>query len=147
MRIPEIPTKPWESIAVDFIMGLPPLKDLITRIVYTSAIIIVCKMMKYTIIILMPANLTTEQLALLMLRGVFVWTGLPKWFTSNRDKLFTLKFWKMIMEASGTSQDMSTAHYQQTDGQSERMIQSVEQYLRHYLDWNQDNWVELLPMA
>jgi hypothetical protein len=60
MRIPEIPTKPWESIAVDFIMGLPPLKDPITGIVYTSAIIIMCKITKYMIIILTLANLTAE---------------------------------------------------------------------------------------
>jgi hypothetical protein len=58
---------------------------------------------------------------------------------SDRDKLFTSKYWETITEACGIEQKLSTANHQQTDGQSERMIQSVEQYLRHYLDWNQDN--------
>jgi len=52
-----------------------------------------------------------------------------------------------IMKAIRVDQQLSTANHPQTDGQSERMIQTVEQYLRHYLDFNQDNWVEILPMA
>jgi hypothetical protein len=53
-------------------MGLPPSKDPITGIAYTNAIIVMCKMMKYIIIRPTPANLTAEQLVLLMLREVFI---------------------------------------------------------------------------
>ena len=45
------------------------------------------------------------------------------------------------------SQDMSTAYHPQTDGQTERVNQVLEQYLRTYCSWNQKNWVELLPYA
>jgi hypothetical protein len=60
MRIPEILTKPWESIAINFIIGLLLLRDLITRVAYTNAIIIIYKITKYTIIRPTLANLTTE---------------------------------------------------------------------------------------
>jgi hypothetical protein len=58
--IPKIPIKPWESITIDFIMGLLLSKDLITGIVYTNMIIIICKITKYMIIRLTPATLTAE---------------------------------------------------------------------------------------
>jgi hypothetical protein len=51
------------------------------------------------------------------------------------------------MKAIGSSQALSTAHHQQTDGQSERKIQEVQAYYRHYLDYNQENWIELTPIA
>jgi Chromo (CHRromatin Organisation MOdifier) domain len=51
------------------------------------------------------------------------------------------------MMACGTDHRLSTAHHQQTDGQTERKIQELLQYLRHYLDFNQENWVEILPIA
>ena len=73
--------------------------------------------------------------------------GLPKEFITNRDKLFTSKFWETLTAELGVKHKMSTAYHPQTDGQSERMNQTVETYLRHYVNMKQSNWVQLLPMA
>ncbi|HEY9845407.1 MAG TPA: chromo domain-containing protein, partial [Candidatus Caenarcaniphilales bacterium] len=42
---------------------------------------------------------------------------------------------------------LATAHHQQTDGQTERMIQTIKTYLRHYTNSNQTNWIDKIPMA
>ncbi|QKX57713.1 uncharacterized protein TRUGW13939_04831 [Talaromyces rugulosus] len=147
MQIPEVPEEAWKSITVDFIQGLPQSKDPVTGITYTDAMITVDRLTKYVILEPTPKDMTAEQCAKLMLRKVFVWTGLPNELITDRDKLFTSKYWQTIAKACGMHHKLSTANHQQTDGQSERMIQTVEQYFRHYLDWEQDNWVELLPLA
>ena len=51
------------------------------------------------------------------------------------------------MDQMGTKQKLSTSYHPQTDGQIERTNQTIEQYLRCYLNYEQDNWVKLLPMA
>jgi hypothetical protein len=147
MQLPETPDAPWKSITVDFIQGLPESKDPITGLRYTEAIVIVDRLTKYVIIRPVPKDMTAEQCAILMLREVFSWTGLPTKIISDRDKLFRSKYWQTITKACGIEHSLSTANHQQTDGPTERMIQFIEQHLRHYLDWNQDNWVELLPLA
>jgi hypothetical protein len=66
---------------------------------------------------------------------------------SDRDKIFKTERWAKKMKAIGSEQILSTAHHQQTDGQSERKIQEVQAYYRHYLSYDQNNWVELTPVA
>lgn len=51
------------------------------------------------------------------------------------------------MAQLGTNHKLSTAFHPQTDGQTERLNQTMEQYLRSYVNYKQDNWVELLPLA
>ena len=147
MQLPNIPKEPWENLTVDFVQGLPESKDPITGLRYTEIIVIVDRLTKYVIMKPTPKDLTAEQCAILMLREVFSWTGLPKTIISDRDKLFRSKYWQTITKACGIEHSLSTANHQQTDGPTERMIQTIEQHLRHYLDWNQDNWVEILPLA
>jgi hypothetical protein len=93
MQLPNIPEKPWESITVDFIQGLPESKDPITGIRYTDAIVIVDRLTKYVIMRPTPKELTAEQYAILIIQEVFNWTGLPTKIISDRDKLFRSKYW------------------------------------------------------
>ena len=51
------------------------------------------------------------------------------------------------MDQMGTKQKLSISYYPQTNSQIERINQTIEQYLRYYLNYEQDNWVKLLPMA
>ncbi|KKA19802.1 hypothetical protein T310_6205, partial [Rasamsonia emersonii CBS 393.64] len=47
----------------------------------------------------------------------------------------------------GVEHRLSTSYHPQTDGQTEQTNQTIEQYLQHYLDYDQDNWVDILPIA
>jgi transposase InsO family protein len=73
--------------------------------------------------------------------------GLPDDIVSDRDTAFTSKFWKEVMTFLGIKQRMSTAFHPQTDGQTERVNQVLEAYLRAYCGYEQNHWMELLPLA
>src|SRR5207302_5728796 len=72
---------------------------------------------------------------------------LPLTIISDHDSRFTGKFWQTLWTKLETKLAMSTAFYPQTDGQTERTNQVLEQVLRNYTTYEQDNWDELLPFA
>jgi hypothetical protein len=90
---------------------------------------------------------TAEDLAYTFLKTIVANHGTPDEIISDRDKLFTSKFWATLIALLGTKHKMSTAFHPQTDGQTERLNQTMEGYLRCYVNYQQTNWVGLLPMA
>ena len=73
--------------------------------------------------------------------------GLPESIISDRDTRFTSKFWMSLMELLQVKINMSTAFHPETDGQTERVNQTLEHYIRSYCSYQQDNWALLLPLA
>ena len=67
--------------------------------------------------------------------------------TSDRGSLFTANFWKELTRELSIDRRLSTAYHPQTDGQTERVNATMEQYLRAYCNYQQDNWAELLTTA
>jgi hypothetical protein len=78
---------------------------------------------------------------------VFKLHGLPDEIVSDRDPKFTSKFWQTLMDLYGIKLKMSTSRHPQTDGSSEIMNRMLENYLRCYCSYRQDDWAELLPSA
>lgn len=76
----------------------------------------------------------------LLIKNVFRLHGLPDDVISDRGPQFTSKFWKSINETFGTKVKLSTAFYPATDGHTERINQVIEQYLRGYINYLQDDW-------
>ena len=72
---------------------------------------------------------------------------IPKNIISYRGPQFASKFWKSLFNQLGVEVRHSSAYHPQTDVQSERVNQVLEQYLRCNINNLQDNWVELLPLA
>ena len=73
--------------------------------------------------------------------------GIPEVIISDRGATYTSKFWQTVTAQLGIKHKCSTAFHPQTDGQTERMNQTVEQYLRAYVNYEQNDWVSHLPMA
>ncbi|MCO6517297.1 MAG: DDE-type integrase/transposase/recombinase, partial [Snodgrassella sp.] len=73
--------------------------------------------------------------------------GVPISIISDRDSRFTSHFWKSLQKALGTKLDMSTAYHPQTDGQSERTIQTLEDMLRACVIDFGKGWDKHLPLA
>ena len=89
------------------------------------------------------SNITTEGTAELYLKHVFKNHGLPDDIVSDRGTQFVSKFTRQLLELLEVKGNRSTAYHPESDGQMERM----NQYLRIYCDFHQDDWSQLLPLA
>ena len=137
----------WDEVTMDFITKLPKSKEPVEGIIYDSILVMVDRLTKYTHIIPFRETYSSEQLGYVVLDRLIRHNGIPKAFVSDRDKLFTSKFWRTLVGLMGTRLKLSTAFHPETDGQTERTNQTLEQYLRHYVNNTQNNWAQLLPMA
>ncbi|GJR20874.1 putative reverse transcriptase domain-containing protein [Tanacetum coccineum] len=88
-----------------------------------------------------------ERLARLYLNEIVARHGVPISIISDRDSHFTSRFWQSMQEALGTRLDMSTAYHPQTDGQSERTIQNLEDMLRACVLDFEGSWDVHLPLV
>jgi len=88
-----------------------------------------------------------KELALIFLMEIWRHHGLPDTSISDRDTRFTSKFWMSLIQLLQVKLNVSTAFHPETDGQTERVNQTLEQYLRSYCSYQQDDWVSLLPFA
>ena len=142
-----IPEKRWSSISLDFIVKLPPSTEPATGTIYDSILVIIDRLTKYGHFIPYKEATTAEELSYLFLKHITSMHGLPDEIISDRGSTFTSKFWQSLMQQLGAHHKLSTAYHPQTDGQTERLNRTLEQYLRCYVNYPQDNWVSLLPLA
>jgi hypothetical protein len=139
----EIPYRPWTSISMDFITALPESDG------FTQIWVIVDRLTKMAHFI--PLKTEEESpvrdLAIIFAREIWRLHGLPADIVSDRDTRFTSHFWQELTSHLGIQLSMSTAFHPQADGQTERINAVLEQYLRHFCGFQQDDWAELLPLA
>jgi len=90
---------------------------------------------------------TAADLAIIFAREIWKHHGLPTDIVPDRDSRFTSEVWQEFLQLSGIRPRMSTAFHPQTDGQTERLNEIIEAYLRAFVSREQDDWVSLLPMA
>ena len=62
-------------------------------------------------------------------------------------EVFSGKFWESLCKSLGIKRRISTAYHPQTEGQTERTNQVLESYLRNFVNYNQNDWYQLLPLA
>jgi transposase InsO family protein len=79
--------------------------------------------------------------------NIFKLHGIPEKIVSDRGSTFVSEFWRSFMNSLNIKAGFSTAYHPQTDGQTERMNQVLEDYLRHFCSYYQDNWDKILDMA
>ncbi|KAL5546340.1 hypothetical protein UlMin_006027 [Ulmus minor] len=115
----------WEQITMDFVVGLPK-----TTKSHDAIWVIVDRLTKSAHFIPIKMTYSLEQLAELYVREIVRLHGVPKAIISDRDARFSSKFWKSVQQAMGTKLNFSTAFHPQTDGQTERTNQTLEDMLR-----------------
>jgi len=136
-----IPNVPWTDISVDFIMGLPEVQGY-------NAILAICDRFTKQVHII-PTTKGTNSLGLVHLYQDHIWKlhGLHNMVISDHGPQFLSGFMKELNKILGIKMKLSTAYHPQTDGQTERMNQELEQYLRMFVDYHQMNWPEWLAIA
>jgi len=132
---------------MNFITKLPTSKNLTWGVKFNSILTIVDRLIKYIMFISFKKTTTAPVLMYIILQELVNNHGLSKKFITNRDKLFTSKFWEMLTAELKINHKMLTTYHSQTDEQSEQINQTVKMYLRHYINRNQNNWVQLLLTA
>lgn len=110
-------------------------------------LVVVCRLTKMALFIPTYKTATSIDLAKLFLRHVFSKHGVPQDIISDRGRHFVSNFWSSLCDHLRIKSNLSTAYHPETDGQTERVNQILEQYLRFYVNYEQDDWVSLLPLA
>lgn len=137
----QIPEGPWQMVTSDFVVKLPKSRGMDSIMVTGDR---ETKMLHLTATVETADNEETERI---YLRDIWRLHGTPKMIISDRGPQFASKLLRGIHKAVGTQPALSTAYHPQTDGQTERWNQEVEQFLRAFCNHHQDNWVDLLPFA
>ena len=96
-----------------------------------------------------PVKITLDALGLaeVIIDVVVRHHGLPDLIVTDRGSLFTSKFWSSLCYFLGIKRRLSTAFHLQTDGQTERQNSTMEAYLQAFVNFEQNDWARLLPMA
>jgi len=89
-------------------------------------------------------SISSSEVARIYRDDIWKIHGIPKRIISDRGPQFVLTFMKELCKVLGIKRAMSTAYYLQTDGQTERINQEAKVFLRHYINYRQDNWTKWL---
>jgi hypothetical protein len=137
-----IPKGRWTDITLDFVGALPK-----TTTGYDTVLVVVDRLSKRAHFIPTTKSLTAEGAADLFLNNIFKHHGVPRRIVSDKDVKFTATFWRTLHARLGTSLLFTTTNHPQTDGQSERTIRTLVQYLRSYCQRDVLNWDKFLFAA
>nr|GEU85035.1 hypothetical protein [Tanacetum cinerariifolium] len=140
LRQSEIPVWKWEGIAMDFVTKLPR-----TSSGHDTIWVIMNRLTKSFYFLPMRKDYKMDRLARLYLNEIVARHGVSISIILDIDSHFTSRFWQSMQEALGTHLDMSMAYHPQTDSQSERTIQTLEDMLRACVLDFEGSWDVHLP--
>jgi hypothetical protein len=126
---------------MDFITDLP------LSLEKDSILVVVDRFSKMAHFLACRKELKGEEVAEIYLSNIAKLHGFPEDIVSDRGPQFMSKFWRHFHDLLGTKTNLSSAYHPQTDGQTERVNQILEQYLRCFINFHQDNWTKYLPLA
>lgn len=138
----ELEYSPWRLISMDFITDLPLSNGC------SSIWVIVDTFTKMAHFIPLKDDAKkTEDLIPLFARECWKYHGMPSGIISDRDSRFNAGLWRDFLKHVGVKPRMSTSFHPETDGQTERLNQHIEAYLRAFVNYEMNNWDTLLPTA
>jgi hypothetical protein len=135
-----VPDFACQVVSLDFIEGLPKSKH------YNCILVVVNKFSKYSHFIPLTHPFTAIQVAVQFMDHVFKLHGMPQAMISDRDKIFTSAVWQELFKMSGTELRMNISYHPQTDGQTERVNQCLEAYLRCFVHACPTKWKQWLSL-
>ena len=136
-----IPTQAWSHITMDFIEKLPSSKG------FDTILVVIDRLTKFGHVIALSHPFLAAQVAQVFLDHIYKLHGLPESIVTDRDRIFTSKFWQELFKLAGTELHYSSSYHPETDGQSERLNQCLEAYLRCMTGENPTQWSHWLSLA
>jgi transposase InsO family protein len=132
----------WDDISMDFIVGLP-----LTARKKASIWVIVDRLTKTAHFIVVHTTYSVQQYTELYVDHVVHLHGIPKTIISDRGTQFVARFWEQLHECLGTQLIRSSSYHLQTDGQTERINQILEDMLRASILHFDKSWDKCLSLA
>jgi hypothetical protein len=126
---------------MDFVEGLPKSRHA------NCILVVVDKFNKFAHFIPLLHPFTSATVAKLFLDNIYKLHGMPSHIISDRDRIFTSNFWRELFKLAQTTLCMSSAYHPQSDGQSERVNQCLETYLRCFVHSCPRKWLQWLSLA
>ena len=140
-----IPTKVWDIFSIDFITWLP--ESVVYGGIYDPILVVVNKLSEIYHYMPCRSEITVGELAEVITQEVIRLHWVPSAIISDRGSFFTFQLWANRMYSFRIKRQICTAFHPQTDGQTNRQNSVLEQYLRSYVNYQQDNWALLLALA
>jgi hypothetical protein len=140
LRPAHIPPRPFATVSLDLITGLPPSG----KEKFTAILAIVDKLTQFAVMIPTHTHLTQEGFAAFFVERVVNIFGMPERIISDRDKRWSTAFWRSVTLQYGSVLALSSAHHPQTDGQTEILNATIEQMLRAYVAADRSSWAKWL---
>ena len=137
-----IPEWKWDRITTDFVAELA-----LTRRKHDSIWVVVDRLTKLAHFLPVRTNYSLDKLAKIYIKEIVWLHGIPKSIISDRDPRFTSRFWGKLQEALSTRLNFNTAFHPQTNGQSKRVIQVLEDMLRSCVVDYEGNWDKYIPLV
>lgn len=137
----KVPPQAWHTISLDFIEGLPQ------SMRFNCILVVVDKFSKYGHFLPLSHPFTAVKVAKLFLDSVYKLHGLPVNIISDRDRIFTSSFWQQLFHLTDTQLSISSAYHPQSDGQTERLNQCLETFLRCFVHTCPAKWSHWLSVA
>jgi len=136
-----VPTAAWQIVSMDFVEGLPRSKQV------NCILVVVDSFTKYAHFVPLRHSFTASSVAQLFLSHIYKLHGLPNAIVSDRDRIFTSHFWRELFRLADVQLQMSSSYHPQSDGQTERLNQSMETFLRCFANATPTKWSSWLPLA
>lgn len=122
-----VPDRAWKILSLDFIEGLPQSEG------FNSILVVVNLFSKYAHFVGLCHPFTAAIIAKVFFQAVYKYHGMPSALVSDRDKIFTSTLWRELFKLAKVELHMSTAYHSQSDGQTERVNQCLETFLRCFV--------------
>lgn len=135
------PTVAWQVISLDFVEGLPVSHG------FDCILVVVDLFSKYAHFVGLKHPFTALSVAKQYMLHVYKLHGLPTAMVSDRDKIFTSRLWQELFHLTGVELRMSSAYHPQSDGQTERVNQCLETFLRYSANAAPNKWYDYLHLA
>lgn len=136
-----VPDGAWKVVSLDFVEGLPMSHGM------NTILVVVDKFSKYSHFIPIRHPFSAASIASVYMMNIYKLHGMPEALISDRDRIFTSKLWQELFQKASVQLKMSTAYHPQTDGQTERVNQCMETFLRCFVHACPHQWFSWIHLA